>query len=108
MGLERLMRKLFGTTPQIDLDQSMVRTRIPKPVTFNFADLADQVKRTNVRTIAVHLEVSAEIRDGKVILQPTGQAFPLEGKPPDNTGPVRRRLKVHGWEGGAARLEVVR
>src|SRR2546427_300813 len=99
MGLERLMRKLFGTTPQIDLDRSMVRTRIPKPMTFDFVDLADQVKRTNVTTLAVYLEAAAEVLDGKVILQPTGQAFPLEGKPPGDPGPVRRRLKVHGWEG---------
>lgn len=107
MGLERLMRKLFGTTPQIDLDHWMVRTRIARPVTFDFTKLADQVMRTNVTTLAVHLEAAAEVRDSKVILQPTGQAFPLEGKAPDDPAPGRRRLKVHGWEGGAARLEVV-
>jgi len=107
MGLERLMKRLYGTTPQIDLDRSMVRTRISKPVTFDFVDLADQVKRTNVRTLEVHLEATAEVRDGQVILQPTGQAFPLEGKPPGDPGPGRRRLKVHDWAGGAARLEVV-
>jgi len=107
MGLDRLMRKLFGTIPQIDLDRSMVRTRIPRPVTFDFVDLADQVKRTNVRTLAVHLEATAEVQDGKVILQPTGQAFPLEGKAPADPGPARRRVKVHDWAGGAARLEVV-
>ncbi|HEY3227087.1 MAG TPA: hypothetical protein VGK61_08865 [Planctomycetota bacterium] len=102
------MRNLFGTTPQIDLDHSMVRTRIAKPVTFDFASLADQVKRTNVTTLAVHLEAAAEVRDGQVVLQPTGQAFPLEGRLLGDPGAARRRLKVHGWEGGSARLEVVR
>jgi hypothetical protein len=108
MGLERLMRSEFGTTPQIDLDRSMVRTRIAKSVTFNFAELADKVRRTNVRTLEVHLEAAAEVRDGKVILNPSGQAFPLEGTPRVEPGIVVRRMKVHGWDTESPRLEPVR
>ena len=91
------MRNLYGTTPYINLDQWMVRTRIARPVTFDFPDLADRVKRANVTTLKVRLEVEAEFRGGRMILQPTGQAFPLEGPPPADPKRGWRRLEVLDW-----------
>jgi hypothetical protein len=106
MGLERLMRKLYGTTPYINLDEWKVRTRISSPVRFDFPDLADQVKRTNVTTLKVRLEVEAEFGEGKMIFHPTGQAFPLDGAPPADPKRGWRRLEVLEWGSANPRVKL--
>ena len=108
MGLERLLTGLYGTVPQLDMDQQFASSRVIQPMPLDFAKLVDGIKRNNVGTAAITLEATAEVKDGQVVLQPTGQAFPLEGKAPDAPGAARRKLKVHDWTDPAkTRLEVL-
>src|SRR5687767_1232852 len=97
MGLERLLTGLYGTVPQLDMDKQFTRSRVIQPMQLDFAKLVDGIKRNNVGTAGITLEATAEVKDGKVVLQPTGQAFPLEGSPPTSPGSARRKLKVHDW-----------
>lgn len=109
MGLERLFRNLYGPTPQIDLDKQIARARVPQPLPLDFAQLADGIKRANVGTAAIRFEARAEVKDGKVVLHPTGQAFPLAGPPPPDPAAARRWMNVLEWEDpGKTRLEVIR
>lgn len=107
MGLEKLLTGLYGTVPQLDMDRQFARVRVARPMTLDFAALADGIKRNNVGTAGITVQATAEVKDGRVVLQPTGQAFPLEGPAPGSAGPVRRTLKVHDWADPArTRLEV--
>jgi hypothetical protein len=108
MGLERLFRNLYGTTPQIDMDRQLARARVPDPRPLDFTGLAEGIRRNNVGTAAITVRAIAEVARGKVILQPTGQEFALHGNAPADGGARPRRLRVHGWEDPAAiRLEVL-
>jgi hypothetical protein len=108
MGLERLLTGLYGTVPQLDMDRQFARARVIRPMALDFAALADGIKRNNVGTAGITLEAVAEVRDGKVVLQPTGQAFALEGSGPASPGRARRRLRVHAWTDPAlTRLEIL-
>ena len=78
-GLERLLRNLYGSTPQIDLDRQIARVRVVKPVAFDFPGLVDGLKRANVGYGSAALTVDVEIKDGRAVLRGTGQALPLEG-----------------------------
>lgn len=98
MGLDKLLRGLYGSVPQLDMDKQFARSRVVKPTTFDFKGLADGIKRNNVGTAGIEFEANAEIRDQQVVIQPTGQAFRLAGTPPEQKGPARRRLKVLNWE----------
>ena len=106
MGLERLLTGLYGTVPQLDMDRQFARARVVRPMELDFAKLVDGIKRNNVGTAAITVEATAEVKDGKVVLQPTGQTFPLEGGA--SPGVARRKLKVHEWTDPAkTRLEVL-
>ncbi len=109
MGLERLFRNLYGSTPQLDMDAQIARARVIRPMALDFAALADGIKRNNVGTAGITVETTAAVKDGKVLLQPTGQAFPLEGAPPADGAASRRTLRVHEWlDPAKTRLEVLR
>jgi|ERR1043166_3325410 hypothetical protein len=88
-GLERLLRNLYGSTPQIDLDKKLARSLAFDPVTLDFPKLFDGMKRANVDLLGVTIQVTAEIKGGKAAIRPTGQTFDLEGAPAD--GPAERR-----------------
>lgn len=105
MGLEKLLRGLYGSVPQLDMDQQFARVRVARPTTFDFRALADGIKRNNVGTAWIEFEATAELRDGQVVIQPTGQTFRLAGSPPEMKGTARRRMKVINWE-DPARTEV--
>jgi hypothetical protein len=108
MGLERLLTGLYGTVPQLDMDQQFARARVIRPMELDFARLADGIKRNNVGTAGITLDATAEVKDGKVVLQPTGQSFQLEGSAPASPGAARRKLKVHEWTDPAkTRLEIL-
>ena len=98
MGLEKLLRGLYGTVPQLDMDQQFARVRVLKPLAFDFKALVDGIQRNNVGTAGIELEATAELRVGRVVIQPTGQSFPLAGAAPAEKGAARRRLKVLNWE----------
>jgi hypothetical protein len=98
MGLEKLLTGLYGSVPQLDMDNQFARVRVVKPVTFDFRALADGIKRNNVGTAWIEFEATAELRDSQVVIQPTGQIFRLAGSAPEKKGTARRRLKVVGWE----------
>jgi hypothetical protein len=97
-GLERLLRNLYGSTPQIDLDRQIARVRVIRPTAFDFAALADGLKRANVGYGGAVLTADVEPKDGQVVLRGTGQAFPLEGPAP----PAGRR-SFDVLEGGRLR-----
>jgi len=78
-GLERLLRNLYGSTPQIDLDRQLARVRVVKPVAFDFPALTDGLKRANVGYGSAVLTVDVDIKGGQAVLRDTGQALPLEG-----------------------------
>jgi hypothetical protein len=99
-GLERLLRRLYGTEPQIDLDQQFTRSRVLSPMKLDFHELADGMRRNNVALDYALVEVTASIENGQVVLQPTSQKFPLSGDPPKEPGLARRRFKVVGHEPG--------
>ncbi|RPH43924.1 MAG: hypothetical protein EHM91_08475 [Planctomycetota bacterium] len=98
MGLEKLLRGLYGSVPQLDMDRQFARVRVVTPQTFDFKALADGIKRNNVGTAGIELEATTELRDGQVVVQPTGQRFRLSGPLPEKNETVRRRLKVIHWE----------
>ena len=101
MGLERLLRGLYGTEPQIDLDRGFARVRVPRPTTFDFAKLADGVKRTNADLLFFQLEGDVSVSNGKVQVHPTGQVFALRGEA-GKAGRGRRIMKVVDWSDPAA------
>jgi hypothetical protein len=95
-ALERLLRNLYGSTPQIDLDRKIARSRAVLPQTLDFQKLGDGMKRANVDLMGITLQASAELKGGRAVLQPTSQAFALDG--PSDDGPVARRtFKVLDW-----------
>ncbi len=96
-GLERLLRNLYGSTPQIDMDQQFTRSRVIRALTLDFAALADGMKRANVGLDSITFQASVEVREGRAVLRPTGQSFPIEGPPPADPGPAWRRMKVLDW-----------
>lgn len=107
MGLEKLLRGLYGSVPQLDMDQQFARVRVPKPMTLDFKALADGIKRNNVGTAGIEFEATVEVRDGKVVIQPTGQTFSLAGTPP--AGAARKWMKVLNWEDSSlTRIEILR
>ena len=93
MGLERLIKRTFGTVPTIDLDRKILQARIPKPATLDFPALADGMKRANVTPAAMTLEVSFHVEKGNVVLTETGQTLKLEGR-----ASGAPRLRILGWE----------
>jgi hypothetical protein len=109
MGLEKLLRGLYGSVPQLDMDQQFARVRVLKPMTLDFKELVDGIRRNNVGTAGIEFEAVVEIRDGRVAIQPTGQSLPLLGAVPDEKGSARRRMKVSAWEDPArTSVEIVR
>ena len=102
-GLERLGRKLFGTTPQIDLDRHLFRARVPEPMTFDFFALADGIRRANVGVAAIEVAVPYDVKNGTVIIARTGQEFPIQGVVTPGKG-----FRVQNWENsGAIRVEIL-
>ena len=97
MGLEKLLRGLYGSVPQLDMDNQFARVRVPQPVNLDFKALAEGIKRNNVGTAAIEFEAVCELREGKIVLQPTGQTFPLAGPTPAERTTARRRMKVTNW-----------
>src|SRR5687767_14825848 len=109
MGLEKLLRGLYGSVPQLDMDRQFARVRVPKPMPLDFKALADGIKRNNVGTAAIEVEATVDVRDGKVVIQPTGQTFPLAGTAPGGNAASRKRLKVLDWDDPArTAVEIVR
>ena len=104
MGLERLIQKTYKTTPQIDLDRKVLRARVLSPVTLDFPALVDGITRANVGTAAIEVETSFDVKDGRVVLRGTGQAFPLQGAASGGS-----RIRVLNWDGpDSIKVEIVR
>ena len=106
-GLERLLRNLYGSTPQIDLDRKLARSLAMSPVPLDFPGLFDGMKRANVDLMGVTFQATAELRNGKALIQPTGQSFPLEGGPADAPA-ARRTFRVLDFKDASKlRLEIL-
>ena len=95
MGLEKLLRGLYGTDPQIDLDRQIARVRIPRPMTIDFAALARGVKENNMGLGGFTVTAEAAVEGTRVRLVPTGQEFRQRGVVP--AGGARRLWKVYDW-----------
>ena len=98
LGLEKLLRNLYGTVPQIDLDRQFARVRIPRPVVFDFAAIAEKVERTNTGLGGIAVVVRTMIRGDQVEIVDTGQRFPLEAARPPDEHAEWRRLELLGWK----------
>ena len=96
MGLEKLLRGLYGTAPQIDLDRQIARARVPKPMTLDFAGLADGFRRNNVGVAGIKVEAAAELKSGAAVIQPSGQSFRL--KEGADAPAKRRAFRVLNWK----------
>lgn len=94
MGLERLLKNLYGSDIQIDLDQKIARARVPKPGPIDFPVLADGVIKNNMGLGGIAVTVASRIEDGHVVFEKTGQRHRLEGAPPAETGPAIRKVKA--------------
>lgn len=96
MGLEKLLRGLYGSVPYLNLDLKLARARVPQPVTFDFKGLAEGVKKNNLGLGGITVQAESEFKDGRVILRPTGQSFPFEGAVPGG-GAAWRKFSVLDW-----------
>lgn len=106
MGLEKLLRGLYGSVPQLDMDRQFARVRVIRPMTLDFKALVDGIQRNNVGTAGIEVEATVEVSGNRVAIQPTGQAFPLTGPPSDGG---RRRMRVRDWQDPAkTSLEILR
>jgi len=94
MGLERLLKNLYGSDIQIDLDQKLARARVPKPGPIDFPALADGVIKNNMGLGGITVTVSSRIDDGHVVFEKTGQRHRLDGEAPAETGAQLRRVKA--------------
>ena len=95
MGLERLLRRLYGAGPQIDIEKQIARNRVPNPVTFDFKELEQGIKRNNIDVAGLTLHADVKVSEGKANLS-TGQSYPWRGAPPgESNGHVR--MKVLDW-----------
>ena len=107
--MERLLRNLYGSTPQIDLDAQIARVRVVRPVPLDFAALADGLKRNNVGYGGAEVTAVVEAVDDRVRFPATGQTFLRAGPGPASPGPARRTLRVlDGKEPAKTRLEILR
>ncbi len=95
-ALERLLRNLYGSTPQIDLDRKLARSRAATAQALDFQKLGDGMKRANVDLMGITLQAAAELKGGRAVLQPTGQSFALDAAAPDAPA-ARRTFKVLDW-----------
>jgi len=94
LGLERLFRSRFGSTPQIDLDLQVARARVQQPQRFDFAALADGLKRSNLGVHSINFEAEVRFDGDRVVIVGSDQSFTLEG-PATADGWVR--LSVQHW-----------
>jgi hypothetical protein len=93
MGLEKLLVGLYGTTPQIDLDQQIARVRVTKPTPLDFKTIGEGVIRNNMGLGGIAFDAAATIADGRLRLA-TGQEWPFRGAPPPGPGPHRMTYRV--------------
>ena len=98
MGLEKLLRGLYGTRPQLDMDRQFARSRILHPMTLDFHALAEGIRKNNVGVAGIQVQATGEFKGGRIVLALTGQSFPLEGNPPANAGSSRRKMNVLDWD----------
>lgn len=108
MGLEKLLRGLYGSEPQLDMDRQFARSRIPRPMPLDFAALADGMRHNNVGVAGITVEAKVDIKGDSVRFAATGQSFPLQG-PSAPEGEFRRlKLRVLHWEDPArTHLEII-
>ena len=107
--MERLLRNLYGSTPQIDLDRQIARVRVVRPTVLDFPGLVDGLRRNNVGFGGV--EVTADVKDvnGHLRFEATGQSFPRSGPEPGAQVPARRTMRVlDAKDPSKTRLEIVR
>ncbi len=104
MGVARLLRGLYGSEPQIDIEQQWARVRVPAPVTFDFVTLDEGFEKNNYAIEGIRLRLEVEMGDGRATVPATGQSFPLRGEPPGEPGvpgergAARRWLRVLDWK----------
>lgn len=99
LGLEKALRRLYGTSPQIDLDRQLARCKIPAPVLLDFPQLADEVRRANTGLGGILLTVEAIGQQDEVEFVRSGQRLPLEpGATPLPRQAGWRRITIINWD----------
>lgn len=92
VGLDKFLRKLYGTRPSIDLDRSIARLRIPSPAAIDPAEIARGFERANTGLGRIMLTVKCTLLPGHVAIFPTGQRFVVRGV--EAVAPVPRWRRV--------------
>lgn len=62
---------------------------------FDFAGLADRVRRNNLGVDAIHVEGDVRFVDGRVVFARSDQSFPVQGEVPADGW---TRLSVLHWD----------
>ncbi len=88
------MKGRYGSSPQIDLDKQIARTRVAQPMQLDFQLIARRVRENNMGVGGIHVESDVTFDDGRVALR-SGQSFPLEGAA---TAPGWVRLRVVDYD----------
>lgn len=94
VGLEKFLRSLYGSRPQIDLDRQLARVKATNPTIFDFRGIADGFKRANTGLGSIRVTCRIRVSDRQMIIVPTAQALRLEGALPSDPFPRWRTFEV--------------
>jgi hypothetical protein len=94
LGLEKFLRSLYSTAPQIDLERQMARVRVPEPVKIDLPGIVDGFRRANTGLDSVWVTASGVVSGGRLLLSETKQSLPLVDSVADDPGEKRQTLRV--------------
>jgi hypothetical protein len=94
LGLEKFLRSLYATAPQIDLERQMARVRVPEPATVDLPAIVDGFRRANTGLDSIWVTASGVVSEGRLILNETKQPLPLIDSVADDPGEKCRTLRV--------------
>lgn len=98
LGLEKFLRSVFSTDPQIDLDRQLARVRLVSPVTLDFARLAEGFRKANTGLGEIRITAQTTLMPDSVMLLPTGQTFPSAQARVADPEPKLRTLRFSSWQ----------
>ena len=94
LGLEKFLRSLYSTAPQIDLERQMARVRVPEPVMIDLPGIVDGFRRANTGLNSVWVTASGVVSGGRLLLRETKQPLPLVDSVADDPDEKRQTLRV--------------
>lgn len=107
LGLEKMLTRLFGTTPQIDLDRQVARVRLAEPTGIDLSRVEDGFRRSNTGLGGIWITARGTPREGWFVLSSTGQRFRLSISAADEPEPRWRtiRLRLTRAERGEPKID---